>query len=302
MTIMKRGLNCLAPILVTGLLAWGQSDRDLGVVVSGKTVRAVVIGDFGYSGEESGQSEVARAIEALHSKRPFLVGLTVGDNFYPSGVESTSDPHWKSEFHDQYDRLAIPFYASLGNHDYMGNPQAQVDYTRSPDNRTWRMPFRYYTFAAGPVRFFALDTDEGTIGLLRSKPWSQQQRSWLSEQLSKHSSARWKVVYGHHPIFSDGHHGDTKRLYQQLLPILRQHKVDVYLAGHDHDMQHFEMEGTQFFVVGGGGKEIRNVKKKRAVYAESTHGFMDLEAGESQLVLRLVGGDGRLLHSKTLKK
>lgn len=298
---MKRRKWCLSPFLV-GMLVWGQGDRDLGVVAAGKTVRAVVIGDFGYDGDDSGQVEVAKAIEALHGKSRFQVGLTVGDNFYPNGVESTADPHWKLQFHDQYDRLGIPFFAVLGNHDYMGNPEAQVEYTNAPKNKTWKMPFRYYSFGAGPVRFFGLDTDEGTIGLFKSKEWSQEQRSWLDAQLAKHAGARWKVVYGHHPIFSDGHHGDTKRLYQQLMPLLLKHRVDVYLAGHDHDMQHFEKSGIQFFVVGGGGKDIRKIKKKRAVYAESTHGFMEMEASENQLVMRLIGGDGRLLHSKALKK
>ncbi|NWF84432.1 MAG: metallophosphoesterase [Bryobacteraceae bacterium] len=297
---MKNKLKCLS--LFLAVVGWGEGGRDLGQVAAGSTVRAVVIGDFGETGEDSGQEAVAKAIRGVHETKRFHIGLTVGDNFYPSGVKDAADPHWKSEFHEKYDALGIRFFATLGNHDYRGNAQAQVDYTNAPGNRTWQMPARYYTFAAGPVRFFALDTDEGTIGLFQSKPWSDEQSKWLEDQLARHAAARWKVVYGHHPIFSDGHHGDEKRLKKKLLPVLQAHKVDVYLAGHDHDMQHFEQGGIQFFVVGGGGAGTRKVKRKRADFAEQTHGFLELEAGANQMELRMAGADGRTLYSRTLKK
>lgn len=39
--------------------------------------------------------------------------------------------------------------------------------------------------------------------------------------MSFHESvAKWKVVVGHHTIKSAGHHGITKELEKQLLPIL----------------------------------------------------------------------------------
>ncbi|KAI5391661.1 hypothetical protein KIW84_076463, partial [Lathyrus oleraceus] len=34
------------------------------------------------------------------------------------------------------------------------------------------------------------------------------------------STAKWKIVVGHHPVRSIGHHGDTKELLTHLLPIL----------------------------------------------------------------------------------
>jgi len=36
----------------------------------------------------------------------------------------------------------------------------------------------------------------------------------------KDSTANWKIVVGHHPVRSIGHHGDTQELISQLLPIL----------------------------------------------------------------------------------
>lgn len=37
----------------------------------------------------------------------------------------------------------------------------------------------------------------------------------------RESTAKWKVVVGHHPIKSDGHHGNTPELVEQVLPILQ---------------------------------------------------------------------------------
>src|SRR5262249_14105185 len=111
---------------------------------------------------------------------------------------------------------------------------------------SWRMPAPYYTFVAGPIQFFALDTQEV----------SQKQLNWFEEELRK-SRSTWKVVYAHHPIFSDGYHGDNSALKDQLFPVLK-NRVDIYLAGHEHDMQHLKpVDGVHFVISGGGGRELR---------------------------------------------
>lgn len=283
----------LAP-LVFCLLAFAQAGRTIGVIHPEDTpLHAVAFGDFGYKDDDSALADVADAIYRLHQRAPLDLGLTLGDNFYPRGVKSLDDPHWQNEWHRHYDRLGIPFYATLGNHDYDGNPQMQVDYTAHPGNKSWRMPHRYYTFTAGPVRFFALDTDEGTIGFFKTKPWSDTQRDWLAAELAKPTTAPWTIVYGHHPIYSDGHHGDSTRLRQKLLPLLKLHKVDAYLAGHEHEMQHLEIDGIQFFIAGGGGKDTRRARAIRGTCAAGANGFLELEASKTQLTLRLVGVDGK---------
>jgi hypothetical protein len=73
------------------------------------------------------------------------------------------------------------------------------------------------------------------------------------------------------------------------------HKVDAYIAGHDHDMQHIEMEGIQYVVAGGGGADTRRVRGKGAGCAVSANGFLELEASEKQLSLRLLGINGQEL-------
>ncbi|MBM3728530.1 MAG: hypothetical protein FJW40_24280 [Acidobacteria bacterium] len=186
MTWLRRWL---APLLLP-VLALAQVD--LGDVLPGAaSVRVAVIGDFGYSGSNGGFDKVAAAVKAAHASTPFDLGLTVGDNFYPSGVRTGDDTQWTRFWKPTYGALGIRFYPSLGNHDYQGDAAYQVTY--SAKDPSWRMPARYYTFAAGPARFYALDTDEGKKRFF-PKPWSDTQRDWLAAQFKAHAGVKWKIV------------------------------------------------------------------------------------------------------------
>jgi hypothetical protein len=100
-----------------------------------------VLGDFGYPGkggkpcgEHPDQRRVADAMFRYHTERmKFAFGLTLGDNFYPKGVKDIKDPHWKCSWEDFYTRLEIPFYATLGNHDYRQNADAHSNTARKQE-------------------------------------------------------------------------------------------------------------------------------------------------------------------------
>ena len=68
-------------------------------------------------------------------------------------------------------------------------------------------PIATITFSAGPAQFFALDTNEV----------SEAQLMWLDAELKK-SSAKWKLVYGHHPIYSDEAYAKTTRYGGLIAP------------------------------------------------------------------------------------
>ena len=253
-----------------------------------KAIRVLAFGDFG-TGSEA-QKKTAAAMLAYHQKSPFDFGITLGDNFYDAGMTSPQDPRWKTWWEDQYSPLQIKFYASLGNHDWVGadSPAAEILYS-SP---TWKMPAPYYTFTAGAVQFFALDTND----------ISDAQLLWLREELAK-SHARWIIVYGHHPIYSDGRHGDLAVVQAKLMPLLKD-KVDIYLAGHDHILNHIKPEnGVHFFVAGGAGASLYTVTpKERTLFAQSINSFAVLEADAKALTVRFISADSRPLYEYTLRK
>jgi hypothetical protein len=152
------------------------------------------------------------------------------------------------------------------------------------------MPATYYTFTAGPVQFFALDTNEVP----------EAQLIWLKGEIAK-SQAQWKIVYGHHPIYSAGAHSDNAKLIEDLLPLLKD-RVDIYLAGHDHDMQHLKPENkVHFFVAGGAGAGLRKPKPgPRSLFAQGVHGFSVLEASDKELTVRFLNTALEEIYSYTL--
>ncbi|MBI3695291.1 MAG: metallophosphoesterase [Acidobacteria bacterium] len=257
---------------------------------AGQPVRVLAFGDYGQGTEA--QKLTAAAMLAYHRARPFDFAITLGDNFYPRGMDSPTDPRWKTWWDQLYDPLGIRFYVSFGNHDWgqPDSPAAEVIYaTQSP---SWRMPATRYTFTAGAVQFFATDT----------QAMSEAQLVWLREQLDQ-SQARWKVVYGHHPIYSHGVHGDTKSLVAELLPVLKG-RADVHLAGHDHDMQHLKPEGgVHFFIAGSGGAGIRPIAAgPRSLFAKSSYGFAVLDGDNASLKISFVDANRTLLYEYTLRK
>lgn len=261
------------------------------VVPQGKPIRVLAFGDFGTG--SIAQEQTAAAMRAYHKQHPFDFGLTLGDNFYSQGMNSPSDPRWKTQWEDLYGPMEIKFYATLGNHDWYGikdSPAAEILYSeKSPD---WRMPSPYYTFTAGPVQFFAFDTVEV----------NEAELEWLDRELQK-STAHWKVVYGHYHIYS-ATRGDNKELIERLLPVLEKNHVDVYLNGHDHNLQELKPEGgVHFFVSGGGGAGLYNLNPyDRSVYKEEVNGFTVLDADSDHFEISFIGTDGKVLHQTSLSK
>jgi tartrate-resistant acid phosphatase type 5 len=255
---------------------------------AGGPVRVLAFGDFG-DGSDA-QRQVAGAMRAYHAARSFDFGITLGDNFYPIGMASPDDERWKTWWSDLYDPLQIPLYATLGNHDWgqPDSPAAEVLYTSR--SKSWRMPATRYTFTAGAAQFFALDTDD----------ISEAQLLWLTAALDA-SKARWKIVYGHHPIYSHGQHEDNNLKIDQLLPALRD-RADVYLAGHDHDMQHLRPEGRLHFFIAGSGGKLRPIEPgPRSLFAMSANGFAVLEVEPAALRVIFVGLKGEELYRYELK-
>ena len=214
--------------------------------------------------------------------------ISTGDNFYDNGVRSVSDPLWEDSFEEIYkgSNLRREWYVVLGNHDYRGNPQAEVDYTKV--SRRWNMPARYFTFAKQindtvSARFIFLDTspfvkkyhkEKESYADLAKQDTARQIR-WLDSVLAS-STETWKIVVGHHPVFSSSKkHGDTEELKVWLKPRLERYNVQIYFAGHDHDLQHQKPAGSSVdYIISGGGSENRPTGTyEHTKFAEGISGF-----------------------------
>jgi len=258
-------------------------------------VRFVALGDFGCGApgmDTANQKLVAAELLRQHEIRPFDFGVTVGDNFYPLGAASPDDARWKTDWEDLYGRLGIAFYATLGNHDWYGpnGPAAEILYTRRSE--TWCMPSPYYTYAAGPVQLFALDTTCLTT----------TQMLWLREELAK-STARWRVAYAHHHMYS-GSYGNYEQLIAKLMPILKD-QVDLYISGNIHSLQALEPQGRVHFVISGaGGVGLYPLQEetKGVLFAAQKHGFAVFEADSNRLRMAFIDKEGNPLYESVVGK
>ncbi|WP_254061425.1 metallophosphoesterase [Granulicella sp. L60] len=160
------------------------------------------------------------------------------------------------------------------------------------------------------ITLIALDSnmpfDDGSLGKGRNFTLTPQQQAeqlaWLETELARPRTTKFLVVMGHHPVYSDGMHGDHPVLVRDWDPLFRKHKVDLYLAGHDHDLQHLEFEGhpTSFFLSGGGGADLYDLKNDplpRRKYAQKVYGFSHLSVTPKQMILRHLDSNGRPLHA-----
>lgn len=267
------------------------------VVPEGRPIHVLAFGDFGTASPQ--QMQLAGIMRQFEAKQPFDFGLTLGDNFYPNGVSSPNDPQWKTKWEDVYSPLGIPFYATLGNHDYMRPDGPAAEIVHAQYSHSWRMPANYYTYTAGPVQFFAIDTIELSDSALPNK-----EIAWLNAELAK-SKAKWKVVYGHYQIYS-ATRGDEQNLIQRLLPVLRD-RADVYLCGHDHNLQELKPEaGVHFFVSGGGGAGVYPFRQPNYAhndqFKDMDYGFTILDASDSELKMTFIGLNGQELYSSVIHK
>ncbi|HEU4515967.1 MAG TPA: metallophosphoesterase [Steroidobacteraceae bacterium] len=205
-------------------------------------------------------------------------GVMLGDNIYPEGATAGADGRDDAErfrkiFHEPYSPLSsngsqFRIYATLGNHDWKtsrAGAMAQVKYLT--ETRPFYMDgIRYRVAPTGDpreVEIFVLDThvmlsdhsilddaltddgrelDSGKIDT--PEPWAIPQNAdewgmaeWLAKSLAD-SPARWKIVMGHHPIWSSaGSKFHQARMMRRLiLPALCRY-ADMYLAGHEHTLE-----------------------------------------------------------------
>jgi len=264
----------------------------------------LVVGDWGRDGA-SHQRDVADQMEiaARASNARFVVA--VGDNFYEDGVQSVDDSKWRTSFEDVYtgEHLqAMPWHAALGNHDYGGVPQAQIDYTAR--SARWHMPARYFKVAVPEVSvdLFIIDTTpiveengrgDRPMALNVATQDVPAQLQWLDRELAA-SQARFRFVFGHHTLFSGGStHGDTPDLIARLLPILKARRVTGYVNGHDHDLQHIVRDGIDC-VCTGAGSEVRPVSPvdgTRFCVARSGFSVITVRDGQAHVAFHDYAGE-----------
>lgn len=268
----------------------------------------LTLGDWGQGNE--GQRVVAELMERLCEERGVDAVVLLGDNFYPSGVKSTTDPYWNDRwraFSGGPCVSRLPFYAALGNHDYMGNPSAQIRYSRVEPGR-WVMPARAFTVRFGTLLTLSnIDTnfpDECGIPALCSL-------DWLQRSLDA-SSSTWKIAFGHHPVMGGKKYPRMKPFARRTVPpFLCRNGFDMFWAGHEHAFLDIEGRNEDLscdvrqLVVGGGGADLNPVDlpSGNVKFSLSAFGVGVARINHSRIEMDFVRApEGDVVHSFVLEK
>lgn len=205
-------------------------------------------------------------------------GLMLGDNIYPSGATLGADGKSDDDrFHDMLeapygslvaDDPGFITYVTLGNHDWETSREGgflQIDYLEQSDS--FYIDGTFYTVkppeGGGEVELFVIDTsmmlasttvyedylDENGAEVVTDvieepnyfvEPMTEAElnmAAWLEDALAN-STAKWKLVVAHHPIWSSsGSKFEQGRALRDLiLPAMCKY-ADAYLVGHDHTLE-----------------------------------------------------------------
>lgn len=262
-----------------------------------------------------------KPIAALMGKVAEAVGpdafLALGDTHHYLGINSVDDPLWMTNYELVYSHpeLQVEWCPVLGNHEYRGNTQAVIDY--SGVSRRWMMPSRYYTRIfdndGTRVKVVFIDTTpiidkyHSNIGKYpdANKQDVEAQLRWLDNELSRDDNADWTVVAGHHPVYAQTPKQSSERedMQKKVDPILKKHKVDMYICGHIHNFQHIRKDGIDYIVNTSGSLSRPDVTPTDGtVFCSGVPGFSVLTATKDGLKLSLIDNSGNVVHQVTRSK
>lgn len=305
---MKR-IILLALMLSSVLMAWAQTPADWKKLKG--DLNFYMVNDMGRNGYYD-QKPIAEIMGRMGEEIGPECVFAVGDVHHFWGVESTSDPLWTTNYEHIYSHpeLMLPWYPVLGNHEYRGNTQAVLDYSRV--SRRWMMPARYYTKTFDDngvsIRFVLIDTtplinryrENGEKYPDASAQDRDRELAWLDSVLTS-AKEQWVVVMGHHPIYAETGKDNIERADMQryVLPILKRHKVDVYACGHIHNFQHLRMKGDNTdYVVNSAAALSRKVNPiEGTVYCDPSTGFSVISVSKQGLDFHFVNKEGKVIYT-----
>jgi predicted phosphodiesterase len=150
------------------------------------------------------------------------------------GVQSINDPELQESFLTPFKpflETEIPFYLTVGNHDYKGDPAVYLEVAK--DYPSIYHPKNFYTKQFGKLCFFALDTTIFDKLYYFYKRGGQIR--WLEEEVERlKDQCDFSIAVAHHPLFSSG---DRDRANPQLAIFLENYvfgTFDIYITGHNH--------------------------------------------------------------------
>ncbi|MCB9204434.1 MAG: metallophosphoesterase [Flavobacteriales bacterium] len=331
---------------------------------------------IGDAGKDTTPGPALRMLEEELKANPTSSVIFLGDNIYPAGLEGKDGAKKKrmSELKllSQLERTAnhqgYVFWVP-GNHDWKAgrwqghwlvkqeadfvekyyaergtikNDSGEVFFPKLglPGPHVAELPELGYNLITLDVQWWLQDQffhKVPTEGGLSKKKMEQLFLQQLDSALARSSRSGLKtIIAAHHPMYSNGHHGDSKqplrfifnwvppfqlfgliglnralvqdipqprykRIRNRMLSIINKYQGVLYVSGHDHNLQ-FIKKDENFHLVSGAGSKRSSLSgdKFSATYMDDqNYGFMRLDMMDSGRIKCYVFGHttGDVIHS-----
>jgi predicted phosphodiesterase len=280
--------------------------------VSGSAFRFLVYGDN--RSDDAAHAAVVRAM--VTSASSFLVNT--GDMVENGG----SATQWQTFFDIEAPLTRErPIFAVVGNHELVDGAGAEYVRYFGPAELPRAVVARAPAITGIPLHDagvpLSLDQLSGTFRWSNARFFlingmvsytSGPTRTWLDQVLTESDAEPglvWRVVVVHHGLRSSGPHGDNKLLADaNVAELLRAHKVDLVLSGHDHIYERGFADGLPYLVSGGGGAPVYRVKKAGPTSRryESVRHFVEASVSSAAIQFVATRPDGSTVERCALRK
>ncbi|GAA4396831.1 hypothetical protein GCM10023168_01150 [Fodinibacter luteus] len=320
----RYGIEYRAHVAGIGWQPWRAEGAVAGTTGQGRAVEAVEVRLASRTRitatADTGMAAAAQGVFAGMGARRADLNLVLGDLSYePIGREPAYCAMVRA-------RVSGPTLVLAGNHEDVNIREGTIEnFARClPDRVGVTGAYgKDYWVDSGPVRTILISPSIALSTGTKTYRSGTAAAAWLTAAIRQaRAEGRWVVVGMHLPCLTVGIHGCAS--HPELTDLLIRERVDLVLAGHDHnysrshqlggttgapvvvdrDGQFVRGSGTVFAVVGNGGHEARTVGPQTALWAAVNgtnspggfvYGFADVDATTSQLSYRLVRTSGGTL-------
>jgi hypothetical protein len=289
-----------------GAHAWGPWRTVKSAPDRSEGVRFLYLGDAQTGLERWGQ--LLRAAVRRHPDTDFI--LLAGD-LVDRGNERTNWDHFFLRAAAVFDQ--VPLMPCVGNHEYLDvGPRLYRAFFELPRNGPGRIDSDLvYHFETGDACFAVLDSTLAAF----DPGAATRQRDWLDAIFTR-TSATWKFVILHHPIYPSHPWRDAPALRDCLVPIFDKHHVDFVLQGHDHAYQRtYPMrghrraetpaEGTIYLMAVSGDKFVDHTRRDYVEVGRtgiSTYQTFEIDPSSNRLTFRAWTEDGTVVDELAIAK
>ncbi len=270
--------------------------QDLPVVKENpESNRYILLGSIRVTDDTEKIFDLAAGVTNYCNKHSCRAIIHTGNIFAPKGVTEIDSPLFQERFEKPYQKLQnIPFYVTVGNHDWWGDPTLYFEYAKKDTNWINHSTF-YLEKDFENIDFYF--TDSETIG------FGPSQQEWLANELSSSNKSKWQVVVGTMPVITNSLMAEKRGAEwggrQFVGDLLCENEVDFYASGAFalEYLNRLKPECVTSQLNSGGGHEFFEVKEpdENTVFTHSKHGFLSLVVYPEKMVVELVNEKGEVI-------